>query len=149
MILLASDTKLRSPTNKVLSANLRTMADRLLFAFLIAGALSMLFMSLRYFHGENVGVLTGKAVSKDAWYGLTLRAHIVFGLIAIIIGPFQFVVFLREWSVHVHRFLGRLYVVSVVSSGLCGLVVAPFAMGGTVARLGFSTLALVWLCAPS
>jgi len=114
-------------------------------AFFFIGAISMLVMSNHYFQNEITGVMKGKTVENEWWYGLSLRSHIVFGLIAIFIGPFQFIEQIRSKFQKTHKQIGYLYAYSVLISGLCGLVVAQFPMGGIISRLGFSTLAVFWL----
>ena len=75
-----------------------------------------------------------------------LMVHIVASMLAILIGPFQFLPRLRKGRLlKVHRWLGRAYLLSVLVGGIGGLYMAQFAYGGLVARLGFATLAILWL----
>ena len=113
--------------------------------FFVVGAISMLIMSNHYFQNEITGVMKGKPVESEWWYGLSLRGHIIFGLVAIFIGPFQFVEKLRIKHIDIHRRIGYIYVLSVLISGICGLIVAQFPMGGIISQIGFSTLAVFWL----
>jgi hypothetical protein len=72
-------------------------------------------------------------------------AHMLFGPIALLIGPVQFLEGLRAAHPRVHRWSGRLYVVACLVSGTAALATAPFASGGPVAGLGYGMLAVLWL----
>jgi hypothetical protein len=75
-----------------------------------------------------------------------LLLHIVGAMLAILIGPFQFLPKIRKGRfLKWHRWLGRIYLVSVLIGGLAGLYMAPKAYGGLPTRLGFTLLALLWL----
>ena len=75
-----------------------------------------------------------------------LIIHIVASMLAILIGPFQFLPGIRNgrW-LKVHRWLGRTYLLSILFGGLGGLYMAQLAYGGPIARLGFTSLAILWL----
>src|SRR5690349_2105261 len=75
-----------------------------------------------------------------------LITHIIASMLAILIGPFQYLPGLRKgrW-LKVHRWLGRTYLLSVLFGGLSGLYMAQFAHGGIITELGFGTLAVLWL----
>lgn len=93
----------------------------------------------------------GSIVHPDM--GETFRAHsvgiylhIFASIFAIVLGPLQFSTRLRQPRLSVHRWIGRLYLfVGVSIGGVAGLYMATLAYGGTVARVGFSLLALTWL----
>jgi uncharacterized membrane protein len=75
-----------------------------------------------------------------------LMTHIIGSMLALIIGPFQFLPGLRKgrW-VKLHRGLGKTYLLGVLFGGLGGLYMAQLAYGGTVSELGFTALACLWL----
>jgi uncharacterized membrane protein len=75
-----------------------------------------------------------------------LMMHIIASMLAILIGPFQLLPGIRKgrW-LKLHRWLGRTYLLSILFGGLSGLYMAQFAYGGTISRLGFGTLACLWL----
>ena len=75
----------------------------------------------------------------------TLIMHIVGSMLALIIGPFQFLPGIRKgrW-LKVHRWLGRTYLLSVLFGGLGGLFMAQVSYGGIVTHLGFGALACLW-----
>ncbi|MEZ4868553.1 MAG: DUF2306 domain-containing protein [Caldilineaceae bacterium] len=75
-----------------------------------------------------------------------LMVHIVASMLAILIGPFQFLPNLRKGRrLKLHRWLGRAYLVSVLFGGLSGLYMAQFGYGGVITELGFAALAILWL----
>lgn len=72
--------------------------------------------------------------------------HVVGSMLAILIGPFQFLPGFRKgrW-LKFHRWLGRTYLLGILFGGLSGLYMAQLAYGGIISRLGFGTLACLWL----
>ena len=74
-----------------------------------------------------------------------LGVHVLSGILALLIGPFQFVPRLRHRFVRVHRFMGATYVASATALGVSGLILAPTAYTGLVASAGFTVLDLIML----
>jgi uncharacterized membrane protein len=74
-----------------------------------------------------------------------LGVHVLSGILALLVGPFQFVGRIRRRFLRVHRFLGAVYIASATALGLTGLVLAPTAYTGPVAVLGFTFLDLAML----
>ena len=75
-----------------------------------------------------------------------LILHIVGAMLAILIGPFQFLPGIRKGRLlKVHRWLGRTYLLSVLVGGVGGLYMAQFAYGGLITQSGFFALAILWL----
>jgi uncharacterized membrane protein len=112
----------------------------------------MLFLSLMLF------LLAGRYLSLDpevyfpeqrlvyVAHTTALIMHIVGAMLAIIIGPFQFLPGIRKGRfLNIHRWLGRTYLLGVLFGGLGGLYMAQFAHGGIISRLGFAGLGLLWL----
>ncbi len=71
--------------------------------------------------------------------------HIFGAMLALIIGPFQFLTGLRDRYVNIHRWMGRAYLTGALFGSLGGLYVALYAFGEFPTRLGFASLALIWL----
>ena len=71
--------------------------------------------------------------------------HIGFGGLALLTGWSQFSKKLRAKNLGLHKLLGKIYVGSVVISGVAGLSIAFYATGGILAQTGFMGLALAWL----
>jgi uncharacterized membrane protein len=74
-----------------------------------------------------------------------LGVHVLSGILALLIGPLQFVRRLRRRFVRVHRFMGATYVASATALGVSGLILAPTAYTGLVASAGFTVLDLAML----
>lgn len=71
--------------------------------------------------------------------------HISGGMIALLVGPVQFLKGLRIRYPIAHRFLGRVYMLGVLAGGLAGLYLATASLGGLPTHLGFGALAVLWL----
>ena len=81
----------------------------------------------------------------------TIGAAMHFGVggFVLLIGPFQFLPRLRASKPTLHRWTGRLYVAGCLASGVAALVLAPDAITGTVAQIGFTLLAVFWIVTTS
>lgn len=93
------------------------------------------------------GFLSTKPIDlrQSTWYMFLFYTHIAFGGLSLLIGWSQFSVRFRKHYLETHRFIGKVYVVSVLLSSLAGLVIALFATGGTISIVGFAGLAICWL----
>lgn len=72
-------------------------------------------------------------------------AHTAGGGIASLIGPLQFSDRLRRQRPGLHRWLGRVYLISVLLSGLGGLYLSPGSLAANTFGVAFILLALAWL----
>jgi len=78
-------------------------------------------------------------------HSLAISLHIVGAMLALGLGPLQFLPGLRSRHLHVHRWMGRLYLLGVLVGGAAGLYLAPYSYGGLITHTGFGTLAVLWL----
>lgn len=76
---------------------------------------------------------------------LAFYAHVGLAPVALALLPFQFWSRLRGRRPALHRWLGRVYGLSILLSGLGGLYLALTTQAGPVAALGFCLLAVLWL----
>lgn len=83
-----------------------------------------------------------RTFSKHMW---ALYIHIVPSVVAMAVGPFQFLPKLRAQRLNLHRWMGRIYLISILIGGISGLYMAQFATGGMTSEIGFALLALLWL----
>lgn len=100
--------------------------------------------ALRYF-GLDEEVF-GRFWPRRWW----LLAHAAGGMTALLSGPFQFWSGLRRSRPRAHRWLGRVYVGSVLTVGVTALYLAffiPESDGGRAAGGALFTLAALWLAA--
>lgn len=111
---------------------------------MLAGAVAIAVGSLRYFLLDpNLAAppLRENFIAYTPWF----LVHIGGGVIALLLGPWQFLPKLRGRRLEWHRWMGRAYVVAVGFGGLAGLFMATVAVGGLPARIGFTGLAVAWL----
>ncbi|WP_350287208.1 DUF2306 domain-containing protein [uncultured Croceitalea sp.] len=78
-------------------------------------------------------------------WNIGFYGHITFGGAALITGWSQFSEKLRKKRLSLHRKLGKVYALSVLVSGVCGVGIAFYATGGVITTLGFLGLGVVWL----
>ena len=72
------------------------------------------------------------------------RLHVAGGVLALVLGPWQFLARLRHSRPRVHRWTGRFYLTAVSVGSLGGMYMAWLSWGGSVAHAGFVALALAW-----
>jgi hypothetical protein len=118
-------------------------------AWILFAVLSILIglYPLKYLlNAGKIGILNGKPdwLLKSEVWKIFFYTHIVLGGVALLIGWIQFNVKLRLAKPLVHRFIGKIYVFSVLFSSFSGFYIALFADQGLWASLGFSCLAIIW-----
>ncbi|MFE7564165.1 DUF2306 domain-containing protein [Kitasatospora sp. NPDC057500] len=74
-----------------------------------------------------------------------LALHVGGGVLAILLGPWQFLPRLRARRPGLHRLTGRLYLLAVLATGTGGLLLAPHGLVGPIAPIGFTLLAVLLL----
>jgi uncharacterized membrane protein len=98
-----------------------------------------------------IGVLTVPVMrppfirDRMTYAPLAVYLHLGASAVAIALGPFQFVAKIRARAVHVHRWIGRAYLIAIIIGGLSAFVLATMSQGGMVAHVGFALLAIVWI----
>jgi len=75
----------------------------------------------------------------------SLYAHIGLAPVALAVMPFQFSTRLRNSRPRLHRWLGRVYALSILLSGLGGLHLALTTTSGPFAASGFALLSVLWI----
>jgi uncharacterized membrane protein len=91
-----------------------------------------------FLHSKSPEVL-GHIVYKTAFF-----AHITFGGIALLIGWRQFGNKFRSKYLNLHKIIGKVYVVCVTISSLCGIYLGFYANGNLISAIGFICLGLTW-----
>ena len=89
---------------------------------------------------ESFGELQGQLNNQR----LAFILHVSLAPVALAIGSVQFFPSIRRRK-PLHRWLGRIYGVSILVSGVAGLFVALNAAGGLFAQIGFALLAIAWV----
>ncbi|PRX53752.1 DUF2306 domain-containing protein [Flagellimonas meridianipacifica] len=115
------------------------------FAFLAIGV--GLYPLLYLVSDGKMGLLLSKsdALLANTLWNIGFYGHITFGGIALLTGWSQFSQKLRKKRLHLHRNLGKVYVVSALISGICGVYIGFYATGGVVTSVGFIALGVIWL----
>lgn len=95
---------------------------------------------------EKEGFLTLK--SDETFNNVLWKAgfylHIILGALALFIGWTQFI---KKWQINyikTHRFIGKIYIVSVLLSCIGVFIISFFAEGGLIAFLGFIIGNIIW-----
>ncbi|WP_035333960.1 DUF2306 domain-containing protein [Dokdonia sp. PRO95] len=119
-------------------------------SWFIIGILSTLvglYPSIYFLIDRRFGLLASKSAEllSDSVWNIAFYGHILLGGLALLIGWLQFSKKLRRKNIKIHRTIGKIYVVSVLISGVCGLFIALYATGGIISILGFFTLGIIWL----
>jgi uncharacterized membrane protein len=73
--------------------------------------------------------------------------HTIFGGLALLLAPWQFVAALRTRWPRLHRWIGRVYVGCCLIAGIAAYPVAFGTVAGPIATAGFSLMATAWLAA--
>ena len=117
----------------------------IVFIFLAIGI--GLYPLVYIFASDDFGLLLNKsdAIRASSVWKVAFYGHISFGGIALLVGWSQFIKKLRSKRLRLHRNLGKIYVITAILSGLCGLYLGFYATGGWVSSIGFCSLALIWL----
>ncbi len=95
---------------------------------------------------RNFGLLASKSAEllADNMWNTMFYTHIILGGIALLIGWLQFNKKLRLKNINLHRKIGKIYILSVLLSGITGFYIGYFATGGIIAKSGFMTMAVAW-----
>ena len=107
-------------------------------------SLSIVMVVSRYF-SLNPDVYFPQQRSVYLAHQTGIITHIIGGVLALALGPFQFLNRLRTRWPKVHRWTGRIYMIGILLGGTAGFYMAFYAYAGVAASLGFAALALSWL----
>lgn len=93
------------------------------------------------------GLMNSKSVEllNNRLWQVGFYTHISFGGFALLSGCTQFLSGLRQKRLSLHRSLGKVYVASVMLSGVAGFGIAFAASAGAWAQMGFALMAFLWL----
>ena len=113
------------------------------FVFMALASVLIALSVLRFFAPEpqtSPGILVNRAENLTAF-----QLHVLFGGLALLVGPMQFVRRLRQARPRLHRLVGTAYVTACLVGGVTGFVLALGSRYGPVAVSGFAALAVVWI----
>ncbi len=115
--------------------------------FVVLAVAVGLYPLIYFFIDRQFGLLGSKSpelLSNTLW-NIGFYGHILLGGLALFIGWAQFSEKLRKSNLNMHRNVGKLYIISVLISGVCGVYIAFSATGGVITSLGFICLGVIWL----
>ena len=117
--------------------------------FLLGSLLTAAFILSLYFVWDKAlkyFVFTEESYTPYFWPRANwVLVHVVFGMVALLIGPFQFVPGIRNRYLTVHRWMGRTYLLSTLIAGIAGLYMASTSQINFTYKYGLISLALVWI----
>jgi len=117
----------------------------IVFAFLCVAV--GLYPVIYFLIDIRFGLLGNKTAEllESAYYMPVFYGHIIPGGLALLIGWSQFVQAWRKRWPSTHRTIGKIYLLAVLISGMCGLAIATQATGGIVPMIAFMASAIFWL----
>jgi uncharacterized membrane protein len=114
-----------------------------LFAFfaMLIGVLPFIILS----KGMKFGVEETKDITLYAnlFWKNSFYVHVIVGGLPLLLGWTQFIPKLRTKYPKVHRFIGKIYLVTFLTTALTGFFISFYATGGLIPALGFGTVALI------
>jgi len=116
-----------------------TARTKIGWSLLLMGAVLLGLFAARYYTFDPA-VYFQRDVYEDKTVGL--MTHISGMIVAVLVGPFQFLRRLRQNHSGVHRLLGTVYIVSATIGALGGLYMAPFSAAGAVTHVAFGLMGL-------
>lgn len=118
----------------------------ILFVFFAVGvgAYPVAYLLFDMTGGGLIATKQSEVVNNAVWL-IAFYVHISFGGLSLLTGWSQFSKRIRNRNLSLHRSLGKIYLISVMLSGLTGLYISFFATGGWIASVGFGGLAIAWL----
>jgi len=95
---------------------------------------------------DQAPIVRGKqqlsSFSLSMWK-LFFYPHLILGLISLLIGPFQLTNYSRK-NLKLHKYLGRIYAISIFINTLCTPYLSFFATGGKPSMYAFLILDIFW-----
>jgi uncharacterized membrane protein len=130
-----------SPRRAPLLSGRTSRTRRLGWVGMVLLALFVTMYSLPYLSGDPDTFFEPQRLTYLA-HLTPLMLHVAGAVVALSLGPWQFVRRLRSRWPRVHRMVGRVYVVAVLATGVGGLMLAPTTYTGRLAGLAFALLAV-------
>lgn len=124
------------------------MKSKVLIVVFLFFAISIGLYPLVYFLFDmSNGLMNSKSAQLlgNRLWQVGFYTHITFGGLALLSGCTQFLSSLRQKHMSLHRNLGKIYVASVMLSGVAGFGIAFAASAGVWAQMGFAALGFLWL----
>jgi uncharacterized membrane protein len=110
----------------------------------LAALLSAAIALFSYRYLPAIGPLSPN-VLRNLFHKPWLDIHIAGAATALLVGPVQFIPWIRARHRRLHRWLGRTYVVGCLVGGVGGFIMAFGSTAGPIATGGFASLAVMWI----
>lgn len=115
---------------------------------LITAALAFILAIALYYVSRNAlkYFSLDQTIYQESWsHASWLVVHIAGGILALLLGPFQFLSGLRRRYIGLHRWIGRIYLGSIVISAIAAIYILLFANLSFGFRSGIAGLAFAWV----
>ena len=125
-----------------------TFLKRIPYILLAVGGVGVgLYPILYFILDQNFGLLQTKsdAILADLLWNGMFYTHIILGGLALLIGWIQFNKKIQRNHIQLHRNVGKIYMISVLFSGISGIYIGYYATGGLITKIGFIALGITWL----
>lgn len=121
---------------------------RVVWLFMVVASVFLAGITLSYFSfcTDCNFLLRKQDLIDNGFWMAAFYIHISGGLVALLAGPLQFVPAFRKKFIHVHRWMGKIYLAAILFvAGPSGLFMAFYAEGGSIGMVGFTLMASLWL----
>lgn len=137
-------------TNKTSSIKTRFLkySKKSTWTLIVISAIAIGLYPLTFINANpNEGLLSFKSneLLTNSLWNLSFYTHISLAGLALLIGWLLFLKKLRAKHLHLHRLIGKIYIISILLSSLAGYYIAYHATGGIYAVYGFSGMSTAWL----
>jgi uncharacterized membrane protein HdeD (DUF308 family) len=116
------------------------------FSKLAWGVIILLALYFIVTNALNYFRLTEEAYGNYFWPRVNwVFPHVIFGILAMLVGPFQFSNKLRARYLVIHRRLGYVYLVSILLGATAGIALSLTSKVSVTYKMGLFFLAVAWL----
>lgn len=123
------------------------ISKHILFGVLTFFCLVLAYITAKYLSFEpniNFLLVKGDLIADQVWRP-TFYTHVISGFLIIVVGPFQFIPWIRKKSIKLHKILGRIYAYGILGfAAPTGIIMAFYAEGGTSSTIAFLIMGGLW-----
>ena len=110
--------------------------------FFLTGVATVYFLFTRAFPYLNYSTSEGRYWTDS----ILIFTHVVFGIAATVLGPFQFISAIRKKNVKVHRLMGKIYLISTLIAALVSwMIIVPKHDANLAYQTGLFFLGFAWI----
>ena len=133
-----------SQTNLSTDQNSVALSKRLVQLFLLVLGVVGIYYVVRYAFPRLIPTEENYGEYYYARVGWVF-IHVFTGIVAIILGPFQFMRSIRSKRMPLHRTMGKVYLVAILISGTCGIYLSLTSRVNLAYAMGLFFLSVSWL----